>query len=117
MALFIGKIIREIAENRGITKTELGRRLNMSSTNVHKIFKRESIDTALLQKISTVLEYDFFTFYSDGSTKNNVVPSFVLQDKPEEYKTALEQCREKVVMLEKINQLQEDKIKNLQEKK
>ena len=65
MAVFIGKLIKEITERRGISKSELGRRLNMSPTNVHKIFKRETIDTGLLHKISEVLEYDFFQYYTN----------------------------------------------------
>jgi len=112
--VFIGKLIKEVTERRGMSKSELGRRLNMSSTNVHKIFKRESIDTALLQKISEVLEYDFFSPYSQG--KNYEVATNnppVINDQELEYKKELDLCREKNMMLEKINSLLEDKLQHL----
>ena len=116
MAVFIGKLIKEITEGRGISKTELGRRLNMSPTNVHKIFKRETIDTGLLQKISIVLEYDFFTHYtSSGKSYSDNVESFNLVSENEAvYKKELDLCKEKISMLEKINSLLEDKVKHLQ---
>jgi hypothetical protein len=37
---------------------------------VYTIFKRQSIDTALLQKISEVLNFDFFKLYSDAISLN-----------------------------------------------
>ncbi len=115
MAVFIGKLIKEITERRGISKSELGRRLNMSPTNVHKIFKRETIDTGLLHKISEVLEYDFFIYYASGKnyehdkdTLNVVLESEII------YKKELDTCKEKIQMLEKINALLEEKIQHLQ---
>ncbi len=37
---------------------------------MYTIFKRQSIDTALLQKISEVLNFDFFKLYSDAISLN-----------------------------------------------
>ncbi len=39
----------------------LAKKINCDRTNVYKIFRRASIDTALLLRISAVLEYDFFS--------------------------------------------------------
>jgi len=115
MAVFIGNIIKEITERRGMSKTELGRRLNMTSTNIHKIFKRESIDTGLLHKISEVLEYDFFSYYTLGKSYEGATdePSIVAE-REAEYKRSLQECQEKVKMLEKISTLQEEKIQRLE---
>jgi transcriptional regulator with XRE-family HTH domain len=115
MAISIGEKIKEITERRGISKSELGRRLNMSPTNVHKIFKRETIDTGLLQKISEVLQFNFFIYYSSGKTYENAPDNMnVASDSAEaEYKKELDLCREKTVMLEKINSLLEEKIQHL----
>lgn len=111
MAVFIGRLIKEVTERRGMSKSELGRRLNMSPTNVHKIFKRESIDTALLQNISQVLEFDFFSPYSPGKNYEVITDNPpIAADQETEYKKALELCKEKNVMLEKINSLLEEKI-------
>ena len=50
--------------------TELARRINTSKQNVYGIFNRTSIDTALLTKLSRVLDFDFFAYYSPkGSTR------------------------------------------------
>ncbi len=65
MVSHIGEKIKEILEKRAISKSELSRRLNMTSTNVHKIFKRETIDTGLLKKISEALDHDFFQYYNE----------------------------------------------------
>lgn len=119
MAVPIGKIIKEVTERRGISKSELGRRLNMSPTNIHKIFKRETIDTGLLLNISEVLEYDFFSHYAstkqyDGASEN---VSILSDHEVAEYKKTLQQCQEKVTMLERINTLLEEKTKRLESEK
>lgn len=120
MNIFIGEIIKSIAERRGISKSEMARRLNMSSTNVHKIFKRESIDTALLSRICVILEYDFFLHYiltkpADylDRIKEAGIPMHLAQEADEKYPAELTLCKEKVKMLERINHLLEDKLKSL----
>lgn len=118
MLIPIGTKIKEVTERRGISKSELGRRLNMSPTNIHKIFKRETIDTGLLQKISDVLEFDFFSFYgSKKSYENNTDHSIPALDNEAEYKKSLQQCHEKVMMLERINSLLEEKVQMLEKSK
>ena len=64
MSKHIGLEIKSIFEKKGMTVSEFGRRINKSRENVYNIFKRETIDTGLLEKISTVLEHDFFTHYT-----------------------------------------------------
>lgn len=59
----IGQTVKKILEKKGMTISEFGRRINKSRENVYSIFERKSIDTALLEKISEVLEYNFFTLY------------------------------------------------------
>lgn len=64
MTIHIGNLIKKRVEEKGMNKSEFARRINTTSQNVHGIFKRKSIDTALLQKISEVLEFDFFQYFS-----------------------------------------------------
>ena len=52
----IGEIIKQRVEVLGMSKAELARRLHMSPANVHKIFKRSSVDTGLLREISNILD-------------------------------------------------------------
>ena len=59
----IGRKIKEIVQKRGISKSELGRRIGTTSTNVFKIFQRKSIGTELLMKLSRALDHDFFQHF------------------------------------------------------
>jgi len=64
MTIHIGNKIKQIFTKKGMTISEFGRRINKSRENVYSIFNRKTIDTGLLQKISDVLEYDFFQYYT-----------------------------------------------------
>jgi transcriptional regulator with XRE-family HTH domain len=64
MVIHIGNKIKQVFTKKGMTVSEFGRRINKSRENVYSIFKRKTIDTGLLQKISDVLEYDFFQYYT-----------------------------------------------------
>lgn len=63
MVVNIGQTVKKVLEKKGMTVSEFGRRINKSRENVYSIFERKSIDTALLEKISEVLEYNFFNLY------------------------------------------------------
>ena len=63
MNLHIGLKIKEVLEQRGITKVNFAKQIYTTKQNVYDIFERESIDTALLLKISKILQYDFFRHY------------------------------------------------------
>ena len=41
------------------------RKLSCSRVNVYKIFCKEYIDTELLTRISRILNYDFFQYFSE----------------------------------------------------
>jgi len=64
MRLHIGKEIELRYKESGIKLSEFARRLNTSPRNVYAIFERTDIKTDLLQKISEVLNFNFFTLYS-----------------------------------------------------
>lgn len=61
--IHIGSLIQDRVSTSGMKITEFARRIGKTSSNIYNIFERESIDTDLLDKISTVLEYDFFQHY------------------------------------------------------
>ena len=73
------------------------KKINKSRGNVYSIFSRETIDTNLLLKISTVLEYDFFILFS-FSSKNLIEKNAVLEGE--------------IKMLKKLNQLLIEKYEN-----
>ncbi|MBQ0063873.1 MAG: helix-turn-helix transcriptional regulator [Prevotella sp.] len=63
--MHIGHLIHSVVEEKNITIVEFSRQLSCSRTNVYKIFERSSIDTSTLQRISKILEHDFFKDISD----------------------------------------------------
>jgi transcriptional regulator with XRE-family HTH domain len=69
MDLKIGEIIKQRVEVLGMSKAELARRLHMSSANVHKIFKRSSVDVALLRELCNILDYDFFEHFTPNVSR------------------------------------------------
>jgi transcriptional regulator with XRE-family HTH domain len=64
MAIHIGKKIREELYSQGLSVTDFAKKINRSRNVAYDIFDRESIDTALLNKIAKVLNVDFFSLYS-----------------------------------------------------
>lgn len=71
----IGEVIKMRLESTGMSKAELARRLHMSPANVHKIFKRSSVDAMLLRKISNILDYDFFQHFEPEVTRLRKEPA------------------------------------------
>lgn len=64
--MHIGKLIRDVVQLRGMTVVCLASKLSCSRANVYKIFDKKSIDTDMLIRISSILEYDFFLAISDN---------------------------------------------------
>ena len=62
--LHIGECIKKRATELRIGATELGNLINTSKQNIYGIYKRRTIDTGLLKKLSAALDYDFFDLYS-----------------------------------------------------
>ncbi len=63
--IHIGSVIKDKFDELGLPVSWFAKELCCDRTNVYSIFKRESIDTSLLVKISLILNHDFFKCYSD----------------------------------------------------
>ena len=63
MSVHIGKEIKAelLRQERGVSW--LAEKLHCDRTNVYDIFKREGIDTRLLERISIILHRNFFALY------------------------------------------------------
>ncbi|MBQ8500756.1 MAG: XRE family transcriptional regulator [Bacteroides sp.] len=61
--IHIGRLIEAELHRQERSITWFANKLYCDRTNVYSIFKRESIDTALLLRISTVLNCNFFAYY------------------------------------------------------
>lgn len=58
--LHVGQLIKHVLEQQERTPAWLARKICCDRTNVHKIFLRPSLDTALLARISLALRHNFF---------------------------------------------------------
>lgn len=118
MAIHIGEKIKQRAKELRIGATELGKLINTSKQNIYGIYKRKSIDSEMLRKLSKALNYDFFLFYNLETSSLAFEPPATYGKKnkhvisAEEYqkvKKELEDLREKYELLKKINHLLEKK--------
>ncbi|ANI88603.1 hypothetical protein A9P82_04450 [Arachidicoccus ginsenosidimutans] len=73
MSIHIGRIIERETKRNGVRRKELYEKLNTSRQNLYAIFKRETIDTGILLKLSELLHYNFFKeFFTEDSLKSLV---------------------------------------------
>lgn len=62
----IGKKIKEVWTASRLKGTEFAALINKDRQVIYDIFKRETIDTGLLETISKVLNHDFFNYYEQS---------------------------------------------------
>lgn len=62
----IGELIRQELERQERTVSWLARKLSCDRSNIYRLFQKHSIDTALLQRLSVILNKDFFAELSKG---------------------------------------------------
>lgn len=69
MEIHIGREIERVYQQSGMKLSEFAKRINTSSRNTYSIFARKEIKTDQLQKISEVLNFNFFSlFHSEQAT-------------------------------------------------
>ena len=123
----IGHKIKAVVESSELSAADFAKKINRSRDVAYKIFSRENLDTGLLQRISAVLEHDFFGYYSQelpvvkepgkvGYTKKtDLIAS--LGEELKAFKQRLAEMEEKYETLKKLSRLQEEKLENLKKKK
>lgn len=55
----IGKLVKSVFDESGMSVAELARRLHCERTNVYTIFRRSSVDVELLSRLSKILKHNF----------------------------------------------------------
>lgn len=68
--IHIGQLIEEELHRQERSVAWFARQLYCDRTNVYDIFKRQSLDTELLLRISMVLNHNFFDYYNHCFEKN-----------------------------------------------
>lgn len=66
--MHIGKKIKEVLDKTGMSKTEFAKKINLTRDGAYKLFEKEAIATGQLEKISKVLNHDFFQYYQNGAS-------------------------------------------------
>lgn len=79
-SIHIGKLIEAELHRQERTVTWFAKRLFCERTNVYDIFKRRSIDTDMLLRISIILHHNFFDLYlreydREGSADGDTPPA------------------------------------------
>lgn len=59
----VGSAIEDRRKQLDITKTELGRRINVPQQHVNRILERETMETNKLVQVSEALEFNFFELF------------------------------------------------------
>lgn len=67
MEIHIGQEIERVYQQSGMKLSEFAKRINTSSRNIYSIFSRKEIKTDQLQKISEVLNFNFFALFQSES--------------------------------------------------
>lgn len=62
----IGKKIKEVWKDSRLKGTVFADMINKDRQVIYDIFKRETIDTGLLETICKVLNHDFFSYYEQN---------------------------------------------------
>ncbi|MBQ7018853.1 MAG: helix-turn-helix domain-containing protein [Bacteroidales bacterium] len=68
--MHIGQLIQETLKEKGKTVVWFASMLSCHRTNVYKIFSKKSIDTHELERICKILDFDFFSLYSQKLKQN-----------------------------------------------
>lgn len=64
-------MIKEELAAQERTVAWFARKLHLDRSNVYRLFQKNSIDTDLLSRVSTVLGKDFFALLSDDLNRRN----------------------------------------------
>ena len=83
--MHIGKLIREKVKEQNKTSVWLAQQMSYSRTNIYKLYDKKSIDTDVLFRISAILNFDFFSLYTEeickgdcpmGQERKGIVPDW-----------------------------------------
>ncbi|MGQ0829301.1 MAG: helix-turn-helix domain-containing protein [Bacteroidota bacterium] len=117
----IGKKIKEIWKQSRLKGTEFASLINKDRQVIYDIFKRETIDSGLLQKISKVLDHDFFIYLSNElpgvKEEKQGYGKKAEHDELKAIKKQLAELEKKYELLEEVHQLTKEKLESIKKKK
>lgn len=116
----IGERIKAIFDARQMKLKDFAEEIGVARQNIYRIFEKDSIDTDLLIKISSVLEHNFFMYFE--STDSNKKIASTQADKGENeallkeldfINNELRLAKKEIDYLKKIIDLMEERTKLL----
>ena len=116
----IGYQIEKILRERRMSVSEFAEKINTNRNNFYYIFKRKTIDTGLLEKISNVLGYNFFKSYNSElndyslikeSNDENIKIVFEIKTENKTLKKEIELLKREIQLKDKIIELLEQNKK------
>jgi hypothetical protein len=119
MTVHIGKIIAQKAKDKELGATALAKKINTTPQNMYTIYKRQTIDTGLLLKLSEALQYNFFIHYEKDKTMIGIAYSETerLEKEITKLKEQLQRTEDKVGMLTDLSEQQKLNISLLRKDK
>lgn len=118
MQVHIGKKIKERAAALNIKPADLAEKINTSKQNMYGIFKRSSLDTALLSQLSKALDYDFFLYYQKSKSykaEDSKLPTYEynasVHQEIKSLRNDIGELKEKFDMLKSIVDLMKKQVK------
>lgn len=118
MQVIIGEVIKKILVSRKMKLKDFAEDLGMARQNVYRIFEKSSIDSDLLIKISSILNYNFFQHFDNQGldvvsdlpiASNGTLPA--LEHELETCRNELRLARKEIEYLKKIIDLMEERTK------
>ena len=121
----IGEIIKQYLSENKISVIEFSKKINRSRASAYNIFEKDSIDTSILLNISKALNHNFFQYFNEdyhileeerAQYLKTTEATKKLNLEVLEYKKELMELKEKYELQKKINNLLEEKIKEMEDK-
>jgi hypothetical protein len=83
--IHIGKKIQEVLNKTPLTVVAFAKSVNLTRDGVYKLFQKDTINILQLQKISKVLNHDFFSYYNfdTSSQTTEITPDYGFATKEE----------------------------------
>jgi transcriptional regulator with XRE-family HTH domain len=116
--MHLGSKIKEVYEAGTINLTDFAKRIGTVRQNVYRIFERDSVDVDMLQKISDVLDHDFFQYYGREGKQQGQSPASVelLQKEINVLTEQLEEIKKELEYQTKIVALRQEEMRLLESK-
>ncbi|MFN3530738.1 MAG: helix-turn-helix domain-containing protein [Bacteroidia bacterium] len=108
-----GELVRSVVRERGISVSELARRLSRSRQFIYNLYQRKSIDTAILHDLRAILNYPFTELLGQESGYKTYSGDYLsekayvdIQDELKTLRTEMQMWKDKYMeLLEFTNQL------------